>query len=56
MNPTSLVRIVPLADLTDGIPVNVNVEGVQLVVASYKDNVSVFDGVCPHQGTLLGDG
>lgn len=56
MTTISLVRLARLADLKDGAALHVDADGVAVVVVKCGGAVSVFDGICPHQGTLLGDG
>lgn len=50
-------ELLPLAELpTDGTGRALEVEGRQLAVFHHEGEVRVLDGVCPHQGALLGDG
>jgi glutamate synthase domain-containing protein 2 len=44
------------SDLPDREPTHARVEGVDLVVVRYGDEVSVLYGRCLHRGVLLGDG
>jgi glutamate synthase domain-containing protein 2 len=44
------------SDLPDREPTHARVEGVDLVVVRYDDEVSVLYGRCLHRGVLLGDG
>lgn len=44
------------SDLPDRDPIHARVEGVDLVVIRYDDEVSVLYGRCLHRGVLLGDG
>ena len=50
-------ELLPLADLpTDGTGRALEVAGRQLAVFHHAGAVRILDGVCPHQGALLGDG
>ena len=53
---TPHLPLVRLADLADDVPLAVRADGVELVVVRHGAQVSVFQGECPHQGTLLGGG
>ena len=44
------------SDLPDREPTHARVEGIDLVVVRYDDEVSVLYGRCLHRGVLLGDG
>jgi len=50
------VQIATWSDLSDREPSHARVEGVDLVVIRYDDEVSVLYGRCLHRGVLLGDG
>jgi len=50
------IKVAQITDLTGGDPVAAQVEGVELVVVSCNDAITVFEGRCPHQGTLLSEG
>ena len=51
------VELIALSELpTDGTGRALEVGGVQLAVFLHEGSVRVLDGVCPHQGALLGDG
>ena len=49
--------LLPRSELPeDGTGRALEVDGRQLAVFLYEGEVRVLDGVCPHQGALLGDG
>ena len=51
------VALLPLTELaTDGTGKALESGGRQLAVFHHEGAVRVLDGVCPHQGALLGDG
>ncbi|MFL5801100.1 MAG: Rieske (2Fe-2S) protein, partial [Roseiflexaceae bacterium] len=50
------VWIARVSTLAEGIPVAAQVAGMELVVLKCKGTIAVFQGVCPHQGTLLAGG
>jgi cytochrome P450/nitrite reductase/ring-hydroxylating ferredoxin subunit len=50
------IRVVPVDDLSEENPVAANVNDVELVVLSCNGTVTIFEGRCPHQGTLLAEG
>lgn len=50
------VRIATWSELEDRAPAGALVEGVDLVVVRYDDQVSVIYGRCHHRGALLADG
>jgi cytochrome P450/nitrite reductase/ring-hydroxylating ferredoxin subunit len=50
------VAVATLREIADGKPIPAQVEGVDLVVVSSGSGVTVFEGHCPHQGTLLSEG
>ena len=53
----SWVALLPLAELPkDGTGKALESGGRQLAVFHHEGAVHVLDGVCPHQGALLGDG
>jgi len=49
-------RLIEINKLKDRTPVHKQVIGLDLVVISYEDNVSVLYGRCLHRGALLADG
>ena len=50
-------ELLPLSELpTDGTGRALEFAGRQLAVFHHEGEVRVLDGVCPHQGALLGDG
>jgi glutamate synthase domain-containing protein 2/nitrite reductase/ring-hydroxylating ferredoxin subunit len=49
-------RVATWSELPDREPTHARVEGVDLVVVRYDENVSVLYGRCLHRGVLLGDG
>ncbi|WP_018256109.1 glutamate synthase-related protein [Halomicrobium katesii] len=49
-------RVATWSELDDRDPAHARVEGVDLVVVRYDDEVSVLYGRCQHRGVLLGDG
>jgi glutamate synthase domain-containing protein 2/nitrite reductase/ring-hydroxylating ferredoxin subunit len=49
-------RVAAWSELSDREPTHARVEGVDLVVVRYDENVSVLYGRCLHRGVLLGDG
>jgi cytochrome P450/nitrite reductase/ring-hydroxylating ferredoxin subunit len=51
-----MIRIADLRELSEGRPMAANVAGVDLVIVRYGERVSAFQGLCPHQGTLLAEG
>jgi len=56
-NEHDWIELLPLKELpTDGTGLAMEVEGRQLAVFHHEGAVRVLDGVCPHQGALLGDG
>lgn len=58
MNPsdTRPEHVATWSELADREPTHSRVEGVDLVVVRYDDEVSVLYGRCLHRGVLLGDG
>lgn len=50
------VCVAHIRDLAEGQPVAAHVEGVELVVVNCEGAVTIFEGRCPHQGTLLAEG
>jgi cytochrome P450/nitrite reductase/ring-hydroxylating ferredoxin subunit len=52
----SPIHIARLSDLAECVPVGARVEGLELIVIKRGGDVSVFQGACPHQGTLLAAG
>ena len=51
--PTVLLS---LNELEENNPQGIDIEGVSLVIVKQQDQIQVFDGKCPHQGTLLSEG
>jgi len=56
MTTTSLLLVARLSELADDRPIAVTLDGTPLVAVRHGGQVSVFDGLCPHQGSLLADG
>ena len=56
MKIDSFVRAADLADLDAAGPLAVSPNGVPLVVVRTSAGLRAFEGRCPHQGTLLGEG
>ena len=56
MTTSSLLPVARLSELADHAATPLTVEGVALVAVRRGAEVSVFEGLCPHQGTALGDG
>ncbi len=52
----SHIRVAHLDMFAEANLVAAQVEGVELVVVNRADTVTVFEGRCPHQGTLLAEG
>lgn len=52
----SKVKTLALPDLTDRIPAHFEVEGLDLVIIKYDEEVSVLYGRCLHRGALMADG
>ena len=52
----SWVRAVALDELEGPGPFALSVKGVDVVVVRTRDGLRAFDGRCPHQGALLGEG
>ena len=50
------IRVAHLSEFSEENPLAVQVEGVDLVAVYHNDAVTLFEGRCPHQGTLLGEG
>jgi len=50
------VQIATLADLAQEQLAGAEVAGIDLVAVACGDNFTVFEGRCPHQGTLLSEG
>jgi glutamate synthase domain-containing protein 2/nitrite reductase/ring-hydroxylating ferredoxin subunit len=53
---TGQVLATSLLDLAEDVPVGETVGAVDLVLVRRGDQVSVFEGRCPHRGALLADG
>lgn len=56
MQPDAFVRVANLADLTGRGPFPVSAAGVDVALVRSKTSWRAFDGHCPHQGALLGEG
>lgn len=56
MKPDDFVRVGGINDFTGGGPFPVSARGVDIVLARTKTGWRAFDGRCPHQGALLGEG
>ncbi len=56
MKPDAFVRVVSLADLTGPGPFPVSASGVDVALVRTETAWRAFDGRCPHQGALLGEG
>lgn len=56
MTTSSLLPIARLSELAEDVPVALDADGTPLVAVRHAGTVSVFDGLCPHQGSLLADG
>ena len=50
------LKITSWDDLADREPLGAMVEGADVVVVRYDDDVSVLYGRCLHRGALMGDG
>jgi glutamate synthase domain-containing protein 2/CDGSH-type Zn-finger protein len=50
------VKIADLGELDAGKPVPREVDGVELVLVRFGDDVSVHKGICRHQGGIMSDG
>lgn len=53
---TRFVGALPEADLPEGRPVGVDLDGRAVCVVRVPDGVFAFDDVCPHRGTPLSQG
>lgn len=58
MSTASLVHVARCTDIPPNGLLGVQVDGIHLVLVRGEDaaDVRAFDGTCPHQGALLGDG
>ncbi|TYT26930.1 cytochrome P450 [Luteimonas viscosa] len=56
MTTTSLLLVARAPALVEDVPVPAIVDGTPLVIVRHGEQVSVFHGLCPHQGSLLADG
>ncbi|WP_202839526.1 cytochrome P450 [Luteimonas saliphila] len=56
MTTSSLLLVARAPALVEDVPVAASVDGTPLVVVRHRGQVSVFHGLCPHQGSLLADG
>ncbi len=50
------IWIAHTSKLIEGVPIFTQAEGLELVVLKYNGSITVFQGVCPHEGTLLATG
>lgn len=50
------IKLTSFSDLQDRSPMHQQVNGLDLVIIRYDDNVSVLYGRCLHRGALMGDG
>lgn len=50
------IPVARLVQVDEAVPFGVHIEGIDLVVVRSGDRVTVLEGRCPHQGTLLSDG
>ncbi|OLL32695.1 cytochrome P450 [Burkholderia sp. SRS-W-2-2016] len=53
---TDLVLVARTDELSDNAIKAVQIEGVELIIIRHADDISIFHGRCPHQGTLLSEG
>jgi cytochrome P450/nitrite reductase/ring-hydroxylating ferredoxin subunit len=56
MRPDAFVRVASLADLAGPGPFPASASGVDVALVRAKAGWRAFDGRCPHQGALLGEG
>ena len=50
------IQIATLSELEEKNLLDVQVDGLELILVKNNDAISVFEGYCPHQGTLLAEG
>ncbi len=55
-NPDPWCDTGPLPELLEGEPQTIHAQGMDLVVLQTPKGTRVFEGRCPHQGALLGEG
>lgn len=53
---TNWLPVARLVQVDEAVPFGVHIEGIDLVVIRRGETVTVLEGRCPHQGTLLSDG
>ena len=53
---TDAIPVAVVAELADRVPMGVIIEGIDLVVVRFDDDVSVLSGRCQHRGALMADG
>src|SRR6516164_9122452 len=56
MKPDAFVRVASLSDLTGPGPFPVSASGVDVALVRSETGWRAFNGRCPHQGALLGEG
>jgi nitrite reductase/ring-hydroxylating ferredoxin subunit len=56
MKPESFVRVAKVDELVGRGPFAVSANGLDIALLRTKSNWRAFDGRCPHQGALLGEG
>jgi cytochrome P450/nitrite reductase/ring-hydroxylating ferredoxin subunit len=56
LRPRETVVVAQNPELDDDSVTMAQVEGVELVVIKHADAITIFQGRCPHQGTLLSEG
>jgi nitrite reductase/ring-hydroxylating ferredoxin subunit len=50
------VWLAHVSKLVEEVPISAQAEGMELVIFKYNGSITVFQGVCPHEGTLLAVG
>jgi cytochrome P450/nitrite reductase/ring-hydroxylating ferredoxin subunit len=53
---TDSVLVARTDELSDNVIKAVQIDGVELIVVQHANAISIFQGRCPHQGTLLSEG
>src|SRR5687768_11051912 len=53
---TGLRKVAQLSELTGSGPFATNADGFDLVLVKTPTGIKAFEGRCPHQGALLGEG
>ncbi len=56
MKPDTFVRVANLSELQSAGPFALSANGVDIVLVQTRNGWRAFDGRCPHQGALLGEG